>query len=160
MLTNDQVDTARAAIGAWVESFLSKNSDAFGGLPPCPFAKKAWVDGKVCFASLDDNEEIVAWITRDFQNYEVGCLIFDPRAITSDELEAKCRDLEALAPGFVFLDDHPEHAEIVGDVVLNQGDYALIFVQTRSDLDRARKSLDKTDYYKNWSDHYKKEVLR
>ena len=31
----------------WILDFLSKPNPAFDNLPPCPYAKKAWVDGNV-----------------------------------------------------------------------------------------------------------------
>ena len=31
----------------WIKSTLSQPNEIFGGLPPCPYAQKAWAEGKV-----------------------------------------------------------------------------------------------------------------
>ena len=31
----------------WISETLSQPNEIFGGLPPCPYARKAWADGKV-----------------------------------------------------------------------------------------------------------------
>ena len=43
----------------WIVETLSKPNPIFNNLPPCPYAKKAWLDGKVLIC--DDN-----WKTLDF----------------------------------------------------------------------------------------------
>ena len=32
---------------SWILDFLSEPNKVFDNLPPCPFAKKAWLDGNV-----------------------------------------------------------------------------------------------------------------
>lgn len=148
-------------IQQWMDDFLSVNNAAFGGLPPCPFAKKAWLDKKVAISNIYDESQIVEyWIDRTFDGtIEVGCIVLDPTAISADDLTAMCERLEAARTDFVFLDDHPDYPEIVAGQRLNQGDYALIFVQPRDHLERARAMLAKTPYYDHWTEEYKKDVL-
>lgn len=96
-------------IQRWLDDFLSVNNAAFGGLPPCPFAKKAWLDKKVAISNVYDESEIVEhWIDRTFDGtIEVGCIVLDPTAISADELTAMCARLGAARGDFVFLDDQP-----------------------------------------------------
>ena len=49
--------------------------------------------------------------------------------------------------------------EKVLDVCVNQGKYALVLLQERDKLQRARKILQKQDYYKYWTEEYYKEVV-
>ena len=50
---------------SWILDFLSKPNKVFDNLPPCPFAKKAWLDGNVevkkfeGFDSLD--KDVANW---------------------------------------------------------------------------------------------------
>ena len=46
----------------WILDYLSKPNPVFNDLPPCPFAKKAWLDGNVeikKFVNYDELEECV-----------------------------------------------------------------------------------------------------
>ena len=40
-------------IESWILNTLSTRSEVFNGLPPCPYAKSAWLDGKVQIHHLD-----------------------------------------------------------------------------------------------------------
>ena len=50
---------------SWILDFLSKPNKVFDNLPPCPYAKKAWLDGRVGvkkfegFESFDN--DLVNW---------------------------------------------------------------------------------------------------
>ena len=57
--------------------------------------------------------------------------------------------------GLLFKSDSVE--EIQG-VVLNQGKYAIVFMQRRNQLIDARAELELTDYYKNFPASYKKDI--
>ena len=45
------------------------------------------------------------------------------------------------------------------DTCVNQGKYALALLQPIDKLQRARKILQKQDYYKYWTEEYYKEVV-
>ena len=38
-------DHITSQIETWITSVLDTPNSKFGNLPPCPFAKKAWVEG-------------------------------------------------------------------------------------------------------------------
>ena len=61
-------------IRKWSHEFLEKPSDKLNGLPPCPYAKQAWLDDKITFSintGLDGlTEEIKKFfIAGIFQNH-------------------------------------------------------------------------------------------
>ena len=56
-------------IESWIHNTLSTRSEVFNGLPPCPYAKSAWVDGKVVVQHLDNKFEIKHWISAELENY-------------------------------------------------------------------------------------------
>ena len=63
-----------------------------------------------------------------------------------------------LGKDFVVLEDHPELKEEVGGMNLNFGK-PVLFVQNRHKLNEARKFLETTDYYKNFDEEYKNDIL-
>ena len=154
------IDTIRQDIEHWVMNFLAVNRAEFGNMPPCPYARTAWLNGQVDvrlgaapfddLASLtwdDSLSVIVLAYEADYMHHK------DFTQMVNSANEALIlRDLWAL-------EDHPAARETVGGVSLNQGTYSLIFVQKRSALTLARASLSKTDYYKNWDPAYYQTVI-
>ena len=139
----------------WV-SFLSKARAEFGGLPPCPFALTALTENKVALMSAPvDMVETEALL----RHKEVVIYWFDPASMSPAELTAICNKINISYPGLIALEDHPQELEQVSGVVLNQLNWALILIQDRHKLERARAMLKRTDYYKSWSWEYLSDVL-
>jgi hypothetical protein len=44
------VHKIEADIRKWSHEFLEVPNDKLNGLPPCPYAKQAWLDNKVIFS--------------------------------------------------------------------------------------------------------------
>ncbi len=142
----------------WVLNFLSKPNSAFDNLPPCPYAKKAWLDGNVevkefqSFASM--RKDLDEW------NKEVIIYLFQYTTLP------RCGELEALSskfneqyPDFLFLEESPDLVEDVGGVIVNQGDLCMMIVQKRKELEEAREELKKTGYYDNWTEEMKERIM-
>ena len=53
MTTRHKKQTPTQKIKKWISDFVTKPNPVFGDLPPCPYARKAIVDGKVEFLELD-----------------------------------------------------------------------------------------------------------
>ena len=49
----------KAEVADWSQAVLEVACDAYGGLPPCPFARKAWVDGLVSVDVVDNIAEVI-----------------------------------------------------------------------------------------------------
>jgi hypothetical protein len=59
----------------------------------------------------------------------------------------------------IVLEDHPEDAEIVNGVCMNQGTWALAMCQSLSDLDvKARMMADK-GFYHTWPEEYLRQLF-
>ena len=141
----------------WILNFLSKPHEVFDGMPPCPYAKRALLEGKVLVKHISSQElvlSIQSYKQRFTNNKDVVLICVDPQSITPDELSNLCISTDE----FVLLDDHPDSIEEVKGVVLNQGNYAIVFMQRRSQLTAARAELEKTGYYKNFSSSYKEVI--
>jgi hypothetical protein len=147
---------SKQEIQDWIFNTLSTPTPIFNNLPACPYAKKAWLDGKVEIVDKD-------WQTFDFSLLLTGK--YDLYIIPcNSNLEVEAFDhlveqvREHVGNQYIVLDDHPEHKEQVKEIDLNFGKCPLIFVQSREKLQEARKFLESKDYYKNWDPEYKNEV--
>ena len=83
--------------------------------------------------------------------------VLDPNEVSYEQLKLISEQYKN--EKFALLKDHPNERETVKDVILNNGKYAIIFVQRREELARARQELACTGYYDNFDSAYKKEVL-
>ena len=155
---NTTESSSNQKIEEWILDFLSKPNSAFDNLPPCPYAKKAWLDGNVevkefqSFASM--RKDLDEW------NKEVVIYLFQYTTLP------RCGELEALSskfneqyPDFLFLEESPDLVEDVGGVIVNQGDLCMMIVQKRKELEEAREELKKTGYYDNWTEEMKERIM-
>ena len=146
--------TPKEKIEEWVLNTLSEPHNKFGDLPPCPYAKKAWIEGNV---------EVKMW--KDFGSFrydkwdkEVTIYVMDP--YTSPEfLSQIAKNYNKLYPDYLFLEEHPDLVEDVGGFVVNQGELILLIVQERKPLEEARDKLQGTTYYEHWTPEMKERII-
>ena len=50
---NKNKQTPTETIQKWIRDFVTKPNPMFGDLPPCPYAQRAIIDGRVEFLELD-----------------------------------------------------------------------------------------------------------
>lgn len=160
-------------IRQWSREFLEVPSSMLNGLPPCPYAKKAWHEDKVKFdinTGLDglakqieeyDTHpyDIVIWAEEEYPDMEYLDGFCDG---INEVLSALGKDIHLMLfhpdyspseAGLYFLED----VECLNDSEL---DYAMVFVQRLSVLDDAAISLEKSGYYKHFpKDIYESLVL-
>ena len=157
-----------SSIESWIKQRLSVKSEVFNGLPPCPYAQSAWLDGKVKTHHLDGTFPLLTHILAEIENYtyhwpkgcEVVVLGFDPLGILPAQLSEIIDNTKPMLTkrGYTALEDHPFEREEVGGVWLNNGEYALVLLQPTEKLVEARAWLESKDYYKNWDPEYKQDV--
>lgn len=164
MTTQQKKQTPTETIKNWISDFVTKPNPVFGNLPPCPFAQKAIIDGKVEFLELDgaaDYETLYAHIWNfDFEDKDVLCMIAEPGQFNMAETVQLASELNSywMSKDVVVLEDHPKIKESVKHVQLNNGHYILFLAQKLSKLNRFAKILEGGPYYKNWSKSYLKSV--
>lgn len=137
----------------WILYTLSIPNSVFNNLPACPYAKQAYLDNKILVVESIQDLNFVELLSK----YEVIVYAIDPEQITPEELYELALSISNNT--IVALDDHPDYKEKVGEVILNNGEYALLLIQDRMKLEHARKILKSKGYYDNWSEDYLKEVL-
>jgi len=142
----------------WILDFLSQPNSAFDNIPPCPYAKKAWLDGNV------EVKEFISFaeMRKDIDNWNKEVIIYLFQYTTLP----RCTELQILAskfneefPDFLFLEETPELVEDVAGVIVNQGELCMLLVQKRKPLEEAREELMKTGYYDNWTEEMKERIM-
>ena len=162
----------------WSKHFLEVPNLHLGGVPACPFAKKAWMDKKVWVAvktkrSTYKKELNDCLKNLDFTKKEI--LIFcDPYySYSPDELHMATEDFNEWynRKDFYFMSFHPsnpateeEQRFLVSpnkDVDVSGPDYkySMMLVQKFSQLQEASDKLHKQGYYKQWPDEYYRDVV-
>lgn len=153
-----------SSIATWITDVLSVSREEFNNLPACPFAKDAWLKKKVMVSEISTNkfaEEIDKFSSAWPDGVEVVVIGSMPDVVSSDDLSVIVEHANTTLSdkGFVALEDHPDNVEQVSGLSLNQGKYALVFLQPKDKLDHARKILQSKGYYKNWDPKYFSEVV-
>ena len=141
-------------IETWITTVLDTPNSKFGNLPPCPYAKKAWVEGNVSVKMFDD---VQSFTPQDWDK-EVNIYVMNPW-ISSELLSEMAKNYNNMYSDYIFLEEHPDLIEDVGGFVVNQGKLILLIVQDRKPLEEARKKLQETNYYENWTPEMKKRII-
>ena len=141
-------------IETWITTVLDTPNSKFGNLPPCPYAKKAWVEGNVSVKMFDD---VQSFTPQDWDK-EVNIYVMNPW-ISSELLSEMAKNYNSMYSDYLFLEEHPDLIEDVCGFVVNQGKLILLIVQDRKPLEEARKKLQETNYYENWTPEMKKRII-
>jgi hypothetical protein len=154
-------EQAKQDIEQWIINFVEKPNPLLNNWPPCPYARQARLNKKVdirpgFFNLIDDLTQV------DMGNFEVLAYIYDRTQWSSDEFNelVETVNVSYLAQkGLIALADHPDDVESVNGVIMNQGTYAIVFVQDLGKLNHFAKILGKKDFYKDWDEEYLKVLF-
>ena len=64
-----------ADIRKWSHEFLEVPNEKLNGLPPCPYAKQAWLDNKVVF-SINTGVDGLAKEVADFNEHDYDIVVW------------------------------------------------------------------------------------
>ncbi|WP_421657552.1 hypothetical protein [Leptothermofonsia sp. ETS-13] len=156
---------------SYMQNVLEKPHPVFGGLPICPFARKARLEKKVLyhvyrFVPLDRlNPDVhLMQFIQDFsrsKQYE-ALLVINPdrQALTLDELQQFVEGLnEVIAPyGLIAFGGHPQEPFNIQGVYTRREPFINFTVQTQEKVKAASDALLKTHYYDYWSEENLKQV--
>ena len=142
----------------WILGYLSKPNVVFNGLPPCPYAKKAWLDGNVEIKKFVSYDQIRNSL-KDIVGSRVKIFYYEyPILPSAEKLKSIVSWLGRDYPDYIFYDEHPDTIEMIGDEVVNSGVTAII-IQERKDLLEKRAELKKTGYYDKWTPEMKERIF-
>ena len=153
-----------ADIRKWSHDFLEIPNVKLNGLPPCPYARKAWAENKVTFSintgleglrvaieEFDTHDyDIVVWASEELpdMNYLDGYCdgINEALSIVGKDMHLMVfhPDFDASDAGLDFLEDD--------GITSSELEYCMVFIQLLSVLDDAALSLEKSGYYKHFPD--------
>ncbi|HAA30709.1 MAG TPA: hypothetical protein DCE56_27245 [Cyanobacteria bacterium UBA8553] len=148
----------------YMDEFLEKPHPMFGGLPVCPFARKARLEARILykvyrFWSHRDlyPDSPVLRIINEFcqeERYEVLLVIHpEKQAMTPLAMQQfiECLNDKISAAGLVAFGGHPDDAFNIQGVCTRKEAFLNFTVQSKQLVKVASDSLLKTDYYKNWT---------
>ena len=142
----------------WILGYLSKPNVVFNSLPPCPYAKKAWLDGNVEIKKFVSYDQIRNSL-KDIVGSRVKIFYYEyPILPSAEKLKSIVSWLGRDYPDYIFYDEHPDTIEMIGEEVVNSGVTAII-IQERKDLLEKRAELKKTGYYDKWTPEMKERIF-
>lgn len=148
----------------WMRNFVEVPHPALGNWPPCPFARQARLQGTVgIFAGSDPYYNLKNRARWGMGRYEVIVYAYDPREWPRDLFASSLEQANQeflLRNNLIVLEDHPDDAEIVNGVAMNQGQYALALVQPLEDLNQRAAGMAKKGFYDAWPEQYLTELFK
>lgn len=150
-------DRAKQDILHWITTFVEQPHPVLAGWPPCPYARRARMENR--FAMRPGTEPYWDLMHVDIGNLDVLALVYEPKDFAASEFEDLVHraNLGFLhARDFIALPDHPDAPEIVNGVCMNQGQWAIVFVQALGKLNAHALNLADRGYYHDWPEDYLK----
>lgn len=152
------INQVRANIEQWIVNFVEVPHPGLGGWPPCPYARKARLDRdfdvRLGLAPMQDLTQVSC---QGLEGKSVVIFAYEPKVISYEELRNAVNvcNQELLVPkNLLALEDHPEDSEVVNGVVMNNKTYALILIQSLSDLNEKARLVARKGYYDTWPNEY------
>lgn len=156
------LEQARQDILHWIENFVEKPNTNLNGWPPCPYARRArladLLDIRQGAEPYMDGMSLI-----EMGRWDVIAYVYDPNSIDAHTFDQEISTVNSgfLVPrGLLALGDHPDLPEQVRGVAMNQGRWAIMFVQDLKKLDAAAQDLDQRNYYVGWDEQYLAELFR
>jgi len=152
----------------WSAEALEKPSPFFNGLPPCPYAKQAWLDERVAvlFKYEDSLQTLYSCISQFDDHFDLAIIVDFANDKDPEAFHAYWEGLNRFIAEGVFIDKdiwvmgfHPgdEPNLFVDDVEfepVTDVEYAMIFVQRLSKLQESADKLHKKGYYDTYDGYY------
>jgi hypothetical protein len=132
------IETVTADILAWSENFVEVPHPSLGGWPPCPFARQARLNNTVqVLIGADPYFDLRNRARWGMGRYEVIVYAYNSADWPYARFHTAVEDANQeflLSRDILALEDHPADVEDVNGVIMNQGKYALVLVQSLSKL--------------------------
>ena len=152
------IATVTRDIESWITNFLEVPHPVLGGFPPCPYARSARLKQSYAIVlGTDPLQDLKIRADLGLQGREVWIYVYDPATCSHQQLDSAIDQANQeflLANDLLALEDHPTDVENVNGVIMNQGKYALVLVQSLSKLNTAAKQMGAKDFYHSWPKEY------
>jgi hypothetical protein len=148
----------------WSENFVEVPHPALGGWPPCPFARQARLNRTVeVLIGADPYFDLRNRSRWGMGRHEVIVYAYDPAEWPYSRFHSAIEDANKeflLARDMLALEDHPDSVEDVMGVIMNQGKYALVLVQSLSKLNTSARQIGAKGFYHAWPEEYLTELFK
>lgn len=152
------IEQVRADIESWIENFVEVPHPALGGWPPCPYARSARLKKTYSvFLGTDPYFDLKYRACWGMGNREVIIYAYDPDTWSAPQLASSIEQANQellVSKDMIALGDHPNDREIVNGVCMNQGTYALVLVQSLSELNVKAQQIADRGFYHGWPEEY------
>lgn len=157
------MDILKQDIEEWIVQFVCVYNNELDAIP-CPFAKQAMITNKIFYIEfvpeyehITNCDHLIAICENHTYHWPEGIEViiigFNPTIISAEELNLvtnKVNDKFARKRGYIVLEDHPDEEENINGASMNQGKWALLFIQSEDKLNKASSLLKKQGYYNSW----------
>lgn len=147
----------KAEIADWSQEVLEVACDNYAGLPPCPFARKAWSDGVVSVEVVDNIAEVLvdAHFVDPDSEFVMVYAVIDSGGLTIEQFDAVLEEFNAIGNGVWLMGAHHEAptSDLMPEIESKTGvEYGLILVQSLEHLVVASDKLRNTGYYDRFNE--------
>ena len=153
LVNGTDVHRVEQDIRTWSKDFLEVPNEKLNGLPPCPYARKAWADDKVVF-SINTGIDGLLQAIRKFDSHDYDIVVWANEDLPDmDYLDGLCDGMNELM-SIVGIDlhlmvFHPDYdaAEAGLDFLVDDGvtddslSYCMVFVQKLSTVSYTHLTL-------------------
>lgn len=156
-----QLHTVKQDLLHWIEHFVEVPRPELEGWAPCPYARQARLLDKIDIRLGVDPCVDLMRVT--MERYDVIAYVYQRHAFSSgnfNDLVLKVNQGFLLPKNMIALADHPDDQEIVNGVCMNQGHYAIAFVQDLTKLNQFARQLAQKKFYATWSESYLKVLFQ
>jgi len=154
-------EKAQQEITQWIQDFVEKPNPLLNGWAPCPYARQARIENKISIRlGMDPYFDLCRTYRFGIRDFDVVAYVYDPQEWPLERFRSWQQAGVANPHGLYVLEDHPSEVENVNGVVMNQGTYAMLFVQNQTKLEEAAQQLAKKGYYTGWPEHYLQDLFK
>ena len=164
----DLEEKIKSDLRNWSKHALEIPNEHYNNLPPCPYAKAAWMNEKIAFEfNYIDGEDLIYSCINNWKDDKEVLILIDFFPMDLDELDIFLDDLnQDISQGkyntkdMYLLGFHPEDESnelLDGSLDMEEDSsppYAMIFFQRLSKLQEASDSLRIKGYYNICEDYY------
>lgn len=149
-------EQAKADINQWVIDFVERPSAQLNGWAPCPYARRARIENKFDIRPGHINP-ISDAAFQHMHHWDVIVYVYDAAQFAAAEFNHMVNQLNLWhlkQRGMFALADHPADVETVNGVVMNQGTWAMCFLQDLTKLNAHATMLADRGFYAAWPEEY------
>jgi hypothetical protein len=158
---------------AWSEHTLQKPNPYFNNLPACPYAKKAWAEGRVAvlFKSEDSYQTVYSTISQFDDAFDLVIVVDLAYKKDPEEFHDYLEQMNEVISRGIFIDrdvwlmgfhPHDDENDYLDEATFEQlvsDEYAMIFIQRLSKVYKSSQQLKALGYYEEYAKDYDVETI-